>query len=262
MPRLAVISDIHGNLPALEAVVREIQGDSFDGIACLGDIVGYGASPAECVDLIRKVASVCVAGNHDVEIPRVLKRGCDLPDPDWRKCPYQAGLVHAAKQLDSDAVQWLSELPFHSRIHGGIVAHGSLVEPEAFHYIRDKSTAAPTLNILRSRKTNLGFFGHTHCQNVFSDQTEALDWLDGKIVRIPSRVAAAVTVGSVGQPRGEEARNATWVAWDSDARIIEFRETSYDRTSAALAVLDAGLPIESAMALLTAGDLAKLGLLD
>ena len=251
MSKIAILSDIHANLPALKAVLRDVQQSGADQIVFLGDIVGYGASPAECVDWVRKLGGVCVMGNHDVEIRAVRNRGCSFRDPDWKKCGYQAGLAHAAKCLDASQADWLATLPFTLKIPGAFAAHGSLDEPEAFDYIESTESAEPTLQMLRKEKTKVVFVGHTHVPAIFADSGESLDWLDETHVRIPPGLACAVTVGAVGQPRHESDLRAAWVMWDSDKNVVEFRKTDYHRLQAAKDIAAAGLPLESALRLLT-----------
>lgn len=256
MPTVAILSDIHANLPALETVLSEVRDSGADDIVFLGDIVGYGASPAECVDLVRKTGGACLMGNHDVEISKVRKRGCTFSDPDWKCLPYQAGLALAAQQLNTDQAQWLAALPYRLRLPGALAAHGSLNEPEAFNYIKGDESSMPTLEILRKERSKVGFFGHTHVQGVFCENAEALAWLDESRVVLPEGLPCAVTVGSVGQPHYE--LRATWVLWHSESRIVEFRKTPYDRLKAARAIAKAGLPMESSLALMNSAEVNAL----
>jgi predicted phosphodiesterase len=258
MARIAILSDIHGNLPALEAVLRDVNECGADRIVFLGDIVGYGASPAECVDLVLQHGGCCVMGNHDVEIRQVRRRGFSFRDPDWKSCGYQAGLAHAGKCLDAAQAEWLAALPYRLRIPGAVVAHASLHEPEAFDYIRDAETAAPTLAILRKEQCKVGFFGHTHETGIFAVDPGKLEWLDAAQVRIPPGMACAVTVGAVGQPRHETDRRASWVLWDPVKGVVDFRKTDYDRFKAVRDIIDAGLPLESGLRLLTSEELEHL----
>ena len=258
MPTVAILSDIHANLPAFEAVLRDVEECGADRIVFLGDIVGYGAWPAECVDLVRQHGGCCVMGNHDVEIRNVRRNGCSFRDPDWKSCGYQAGLAHAARCLDAAQADWLAALPYRLKIPGAVGAHASLVEPEAFDYIQDAATAAPTLAVLRKERVKVGFFGHTHVADIFTDEIDAMERLDAARVRIPPRISCAVTVGSVGQPRHETDRRATWVLWDPDEGVVDCRRTDYDRFQAVHGIIDAGLPIESALRLLTDEELAFL----
>jgi predicted phosphodiesterase len=258
MPTVAILSDVHANLPALEAVLKDVKDSEAETIVFLGDIVGYGASPAECIKLVRELGGVCVMGNHDVEIQGVRKRGCTFRDPDWKQCPYQAGLAHSAKCLDADQARWLAALPYRLKVPGAIAAHGSLDEPEAFNYITGAKSAGPTLEILRKEKSKVGFFGHTHVPGIFAEDTDALEWLDEERVRIPAGIACAVTVGAVGRPRHATDRRAAWVLWDSEAGVVEFKKTDYNRLQAAHDIVLAVLPMESALELLTAVEVAEL----
>ena len=251
MSKIAILSDIHANLPAFEAVLRDVQSSGAESIVFLGDTVGYGASPAKCVDLVRNLGGKCVMGNHDVEIGNVRRRGCTFRDPDWKQCGYQAGLAHAARCLDADQAAWLAALPYSMRIPGAIVAHGTLDEPEAFNYIDQEGYAEATLRILRRDKLKVGFVGHTHEQRVFAEDDTALEWIDEACVRIPAGMACVVNAGSVGQPRNEAEQRATWTLWDPAANMVEFRKVDYNRLKAAQDIAMAKLPLESALRLLT-----------
>ena len=251
MSKIAILSDIHSNLPAFKAVLRDVQASGAGRIVILGDIVGYGAAPAECVDLVRKLGGVCVMGNHEVAVQAVRKRGGSVLDPDWKQNGYLAGLVHSARCLDAGQASWLAALPFSMKIPGAIVAHASLDEPEAFNYIQDADSARPTLEILRAEKFKVGFFGHTHVQEFFADPEGDVQWLDDSRFRIPNDMACVVMVGAVGQPRHETDRSAAWVLWDSETNVVEFRKSPYNRLDAAQAIAKAGLPMESALRLLS-----------
>jgi hypothetical protein len=259
MGKIAILSDIHSNLPALTAVLRDVQASGAERIAFLGDIVGYGASPAECVAWVRKLGGVCVMGNHEESMGMVLCRGranlgAALPADD-----YIAGLVHSAKSLSDDQGQWAAGLPYELSIPGARIAHASLDTPAAWHYISDDESAEPTLEILRQEESRVGFFGHTHEQGIFADVFDALEWSDATRVCIPAGMACAVTVGSVGQPRHETDRRACWVLWDPTTRVVEFRKTEYKRLEAAQQIAKVGLPMASALRLLTDPERAFLG---
>ncbi|WP_193211156.1 metallophosphoesterase family protein [Luteolibacter marinus] len=258
MGKIAILSDIHGNLPAFQSVLREVEESGAGSIVFLGDIVGYGASPAECVELVRQHGGSCVMGNHHEEIRAVRRRGCTFRDPDWRANGYLAGLAQAARALDAVQAEWLAERPYVMKIPDAVVAHAILKDPEGFEYIEDDETAVPTLALLRKEKNQVGFFGHTHVADLFPGDHQALEWLAETPVRIPPGVACAVTVGAVGQPRHPTDRRAGWVLWDPEEGVVEFRRTDYDRLQAAHDILDAGLPLESGLRLLTESELAVL----
>jgi predicted phosphodiesterase len=251
MGKIAILSDVHSNLPALTAVLREVQSSGAERIVFLGDVVGYGASPAECVTWVRKLGGVCVMGNHEESMGMVLRRGRGNLESTLPPDDYLAGLVHSAKSLSDDQAQWAAGLPYELSIPGARIAHGSLDEPAAWHYISDDESAEPTLEILRQGDLRVGFFGHTHEQGIFADVFDALEWLDAARVCIPAGMACAVTVGSVGQPRHETDRRACWVLWDSATRVVEFRRTEFNRIEAAQQIAKAGLPMDAALRLLT-----------
>lgn len=259
MGKIAILSDIHSNLPALTPVLRDVQTSGAERIVFLGDIVGYGASPAECVEWVRKLGGGCVMGNHEEAMGLLLRRGRINLDRERPQDDYRAGIVHSAKSINDELAKWLAGLPYELSIPGARVSHASLDEPAAWNYISDTATAEPTLKILRrDRHSRLGFFGHTHVQGIFPDASASLEWLDKTRVRIPAGLACAVTVGAVGQPRHDTDRRAAWVLWDPAAGVVEFRKTDYNRIEAAQQIVKAGLPMESALRLLTVQELAFL----
>lgn len=142
---------------------------------------------------------------------------------------------------------------------GSIVAHADLASPESFAYIQDDRSALASLDILRKNARKVGFLGHTHVQEVFSDPAGELEWLGDHQFRVPAGLACVVMVGAVGQPRHEADRRACWVMWDSDEIIVEFRKTDYDRLAAAKSITDVGLPQESALRLLKDEEIEGFG---
>lgn len=250
MPKIAILSDIHANLPAFKAVLKEVLASGAEHIAVLGDIVGYGASPSECVDLCQKLRVSAVIGNHDLEMRQYLN-GRRPKEPNWKKSDFLSGLVHAADSLSSDQIEWLAALPYAKLIKGAVIAHASLDNPECFHYINSYEHAVPTLKLLTEQKYQVGFFGHTHEQEVFSHPKTQLSWENETTFTIPAGHPCVVMVGSVGQPRDEDDRRASWVLWDSDSRRVELRKTEFNRIKAAQDIARAGLPIDSAFRLIS-----------
>jgi len=249
MPKIAILSDIHSNLPAFKAVLKEVQASGATQIAVLGDIVGYGASPAECVELCRKLGATAVMGNHDVDMQQYLK-GRRPTEPNWKKSGFTAGLVHSAASLNAEQTAWLAALPYARLIQGAAIAHANLHDPECFEYIESYDSAAPTLKILAAQTYKVGFFGHTHKQEVFHHPKTKLTWGNETTFTIPVGQPCVVMVGSVGQPRSEDDRRACWVLWDPKTRLVELRKTEYNRVKAAQDIAKAGLPLESALRLI------------
>jgi diadenosine tetraphosphatase ApaH/serine/threonine PP2A family protein phosphatase len=139
------------------------------------------------------------------------------------------------------------------KIPGGIMAHASLDDPGAWNYIESREAAWPTLLALRELTERIGFFGHTHQQELFPDPdaAEGPEQLDALRWRLPEGLACAVTVGSVGQSRIAKDQRAAWTLWDPRERIVEFRRTEYDNLAAARGILAARLLRDSALSILS-----------
>ena len=250
MESIALITDIHANLPAFKNVLRDVQESGVTEIVFLGDIVGYGGSPAECVHLVRALGGKCVMGNHDFEMGKYRKHRYLTGDSVRNEDGYIAGLILAARTLPEQDADWLAKLPYTDTIKEAHVAHGSLDDPEAFDYILGVKSAKNTLAILAKKKHKIGFFGHTHRPGVFSEDDVQLEWINETTVRIPEGLACAVTVGSCGKPRTPDDLRACWALWKPVERVVEFKRTEYSRLHAAKDIAKAGLPLESAARLL------------
>jgi diadenosine tetraphosphatase ApaH/serine/threonine PP2A family protein phosphatase len=254
MPPIAILSDIHSNLIALQAVLREVKDSGATRIVFLGDIVGYGSHPAECVEWVRRLGGECVMGNHDVALKTYRRPGFLPAQPNWRDDDFAAGLMHSAKALDEGQAAWMAQLPYWMQIPGGVAAHASLDDLSLFNYIEDAGSAAPTLALLEKCPEPVGFFGHTHLQEVYPNAAEGVEWMGEQRFRIKKGMPCVVMVGSVGQNRHESDRRACWALWHPDTRIVEFRQVEYDRKEAARKILEAGLPKNGALRLLAKGE--------
>jgi diadenosine tetraphosphatase ApaH/serine/threonine PP2A family protein phosphatase len=238
MPKTALISDIHANIDALEAVLTAIDQQGIKEILCLGDIVGYGAAPAECVKLVRERCSVTLMGNHDeylVKNPDKFVLSRRIRDP----------LVLAKETVPKSDVKWLSKLPFTAEVHGFTIVHASLHHPESFNYLIDRLDA---LQHFAEQKTPLCFVGHTHSPVV----TQSLP--DEDVRTVPLRDSDnlldrtqhyAINVGSVGQPRDGNPR-AAYGIYNPEDHSFTLRRVSYDIQKAADRIRKAGLPEENA----------------
>lgn len=249
--RIAILSDIHGNLPALTAVLAEVDAIGVDDVVFGGDTVGYGAKPAECLALVRDRGGKSVLGNHDLYTLQVRPNPGMVPPGARQTNPVWAGVAHAADALDDEAVAWLGSLPQALDLPLAILAHAALHQPDDWPYLHTLRDAGPTLKNLRRNDLGVGFFGHTHRQDIFADTGAAAmpEYLESGRILLPEKAVCAVLVGSVGQPRDLD-RRAAWAIWDTDERIVEFRRTAYDAFRAAVDIIAAGLPIHSAERLL------------
>lgn len=252
MPRIAILSDIHANLPALTAVLEEIRKEGITEIYFGGDTVGYAAKADECVSVVRQHGGRSVLGNHDYYTNAVIANEDNIPANGWAHNPVWAGVVHAARTLSEENARWLADLPGFLKIPGGILSHAALHFSEQWPYLHTSGDAAPTLDILEKQGYGIGFFGHTHQQTHFSHRSKngiVAKRVDYSKILLPEGAVCAVMVGSVGQPRDLDER-AAWVTWDTDSRIVEFRRTAYSALEAARQILEARLPEMSAMRLL------------
>jgi predicted phosphodiesterase len=231
-----ILSDIHSNFEALEAVVADAAGE-YDRVVCLGDLAGYGASPNEVIDWMRAHSVATVRGNHD--------RAC-LGDEviEWFNPVAQAAARWTMATLTEENRSWLQSLPQGPlEVDGFRILHGSpLDEDEYLLQVADVEPMASTLGV------GVSFFGHTHVQGGF-----LVD--HGRIRRLPrvasgaqalpveldADVAYLVNPGSVGQPRDGDWR-AAYAIYDAPERRLQYRRSAYDVDLAQTRIRGAGLP--------------------
>jgi len=218
--RVGLISDIHANLPALEAVLESMP-DDLDALVCAGDIVGYSAWPAACVDRIRQTCDVVVQGNHDRDVQNPESYANEMA---------RAGLEHAQAQLTDEQLSWLAELPpsthaFDDRL---FVVHS---HPENVDRYVSKGMF-PSVSTYMSNETQVLALGHTHKQAAVN-------------MAKFSRHGWVVNPGSVGQPRDGNPM-AAYAVVDLDGPLVEFHRTEYPIEEVKQAHEAVGLPGESA----------------
>lgn len=246
--RLGLVADIHANTAALAAVLDALKAAGVDAVVCLGDIVGYHAEPAECIDRVRAAASATIAGNHDVAaVAREL--------PTSVNPQALAALLWTRENLDPARLAWLAALP--RRIDdpaGWSAVHGSFVSPDPSNgYVVGTSLRDNLEAIAAGGPPRVAFCGHTHLP--------MCGWLEGQIVhsspllravRWPAHARAVlINPGSVGQPRDHDPRAAAAIVDLERSEVTPIRcEYALDRTIAA--VRRAGLP-ESLVERLRAG---------
>jgi predicted phosphodiesterase len=219
----ALISDIHSNLEALQEVLQDIRSQNIDEIFCLGDIVGYGPNPRECIDLIMK-CQVCILGNHD--------QGA-LFDPEGFNSGAERAIFWTRQQLESplgspeqNAKRWdfLGELPRNFRENGFLFVHGSARNPlNEYVFPEDIYNQRKMENIFALIKQYC-FQGHTHVPGVF---TQSLNFFSPDEINYQYRLTnekVMINVGSVGQPRDGDSR-ACYVVLEDD--LVRFRRIEY-----------------------------------
>ena len=234
--RLAVFADIHANLEALQAVAADFNDQQIDRYICLGDLIGYGANPNECIELVRSLPNVIVLlGNHDAAAT-------------WGTTPF--GMSKAAQQVIFWSMEILTEknLSFiktleATRVMGDMIfSHANPYNPKAWRYVNSRKYAARTFSKTRER---LVFIGHTHRpmvitrKNFFQMSFEDPD--PSTVYTVTAKKRQIYNCGSVGQPRDGQPL-ACYIIYDTRSKQLTYRRIAYDHQKTAAKILDAGLP--------------------
>jgi predicted phosphodiesterase len=229
--KYGIFGDIHGNLEALQAVVEKMKNQGVEKFICVGDIVGYGANPVECVNLVRELNSTVVAGNHD--FATIEKLNIDFFNSYAREA-----VVWTRKQISQEHTDFLAGLNLVEKIEKEMtVVHGSLNFPEMFDYIQTSYDAHLSL---QSLDTQICFLGHSHVPVSFF-QKKTVSYSMESEFKLEEGQSALVNVGSVGQPRDENPE-ACFAVYDSEEKLILVMRTPYDIDLAGRKILEAGLP--------------------
>jgi histidinol-phosphate aminotransferase len=215
--RFAVLSDIHGNLEALKAVLARLG--PRDGLLCLGDTVGYGPNPNECVTLVAGRANATVLGNHDVGA--VDGHGLAYFNPSAR-----AAIDWTQTVLDAQSVAWLDAQSYEIRTPEYLLVHGAPVD--YFTYILDMTAAA---RAFAATDAPLVFVGHTHVAEYYALAPDGsmihAHRQNGGSIALEPGTRYIVNVGSVGQPRDHNP-DASFVFYDPRARCVEWERVPYE----------------------------------
>lgn len=231
--RYAILGDIHANIDALETVLTAVDTDQIDQIYSLGDIVGYGAEPVKCLDIVRERSILTIAGNHDwAAIERI--------SIDFFNAYAKASAMWTRDQLNDDQKHWLSELPLYRTNDDFAIAHGTFHQPEAFNYIQTVFDAQLSFEALTQLGSHVGFLGHSHVPVGFFN-TEPITYTLDLEIPIDEDTATIVNAGSVGQPRDENALTG-YAIFDTEASQVTIKRMEYDIDRAAARIREAGLP--------------------
>jgi len=239
--KYAVISDIHGNLEALEATIEAISAEKVDRLLCLGDIVGYGANPVECIAIIKDLSPVTVCGNHDAACRNTL-------DLDYFTERAAEALIWTRNRLSQEDINYLKSLKLGYKNDDLILTHGTLYEPEEFHYMVSPYEADLSF---KQMKTKICFVGHTHLPGVFILKSDKIQRLRDNKVNLLSCDKVIVNTGSVGQPRDRDPR-VSYAIYDMNSKEVEIKRVAYDVRKAQRKILNAHLPASLAERLIRA----------
>jgi len=236
--RFAILGDIHSNLEALNAVLEDLEKLKIDKVFCVGDVVGYGADPAECIKTAEERFDLTVAGNHDMAVIDRLNLG-------WFKDAAAKAIVWTKDILPMSEKEYLNDLPLIDVYEDIIFVHGSLSQPEEFYYLANKTQIMRNFDFQEDKK--ICFIGHSHKPFIvlFDDVIGDSFFCASQQVHIEKHKRYLVDVGSVGQPRDGDSR-ASYVLYDKNEGLIEIKRVDYDIDKASAGILSAGLPSEFA----------------
>jgi diadenosine tetraphosphatase ApaH/serine/threonine PP2A family protein phosphatase len=232
--RYAIIADIHSNLEAFTAVLGDIERKGgVDEIWCLGDIVGYGPDPHQCIESLRRCKHICVAGNHDwAAIGKV--------DTSYFNPMAATACQWTAKQLSPEDIEYLESLPLTIEKNGFTLVHGSPMEP-IWEYVISTSIAAKNFAYFRSP---FCLVGHSHVPAVYKEMKglcRAVPF-SPSIGMVLGEERMIINPGGVGQPRDGDPR-ASYAIYDSDSRVLRLYRLPYDIGATQDKMMQAGLPI-------------------
>ena len=235
--RFLILSDIHANLTALDAVLAAAKG-RWDQALSLGDLVGYGPDPNEVIDKVRPIVAACIRGNHD-------KAGCGIDNAEDFNPVAKRAAEWTHQQLRPENLEYLRELPKGPQISNGLaLIHGALRDEDEYVF-----APAQALDGLLGSPTSISFYGHTHFQGGFSFRNNQLEVIHLKpapgssftALRIEKDSRYLLNPGSIGQPRDGDPRAGFAVA-DLDHGVVEFWRVPYDVEPVQVRMMKAGLP--------------------
>jgi predicted phosphodiesterase len=234
--RYLIVTDLHANLEALEAVLDQARG-RYDRAVCCGDLIGYGADPNPVVEWVRANCAVTVRGNHD-------KACTGLDDLEWFNPVAKQAALWTQAALTRENAEWARELPKGPLpVDGFQLVHGAPFDED--EYVVQAGEAGQAFEYLESR---VAFFGHTHLQGGFIWNRSRVETIprtsprtDRQTMEIDADCAYLINPGSVGQPRDGD-RRAAYCVYDTDAGMVTYFRVEYDIAGAQRKIRAAGLP--------------------
>jgi len=233
--RYAIISDIHSNLEALQATLKKIEIENVDKILCLGDIVGYGPNPNECLDLVQEHCEIIITGNHDF--------ACIENNELMYFNKYATAAIEwTLTVLSKDRLQYLAELPLDERVDNIYLVHSNAYDPRSWDYILSLDEAIYNFSRFVEK---ICFIGHSHHPIIYTEYTEddtlKYDLKTDTTILIENDKRYIINVGSVGQPRDGNPDSAFGI-FDTSDLTYELIRVRYNITSTFQKMISAGLP--------------------
>ena len=235
--RIGILGDVHSNLEALTAAVDRLREQRIDHWVQVGDIVGYGADPIACIELVRALGCTVCLGNHDAAVVGYMPT-------DYFNQYARAAIDWTRSALRQPDLDYLRGLPLKVEHAEYTVVHGSLHLPAQFGYVFSPVEAAESL---AEQRTRVAFVGHSHVPAAYMQRVGGtVHELDVVFesefeTRIDGYARVLLNVGSVGQPRDEDAR-AAYAIYDTEAGVVQVSRVDYDIPAAQAKIREAGLP--------------------
>jgi diadenosine tetraphosphatase ApaH/serine/threonine PP2A family protein phosphatase len=228
----AILSDVHGNLEALQAVLEDVRSAGADEIWSLGDVVGYGPDPEACVEILYSEAAVNLMGNHDAAV-------AGLTSEENFNISARLAVVWTRSAVSETTMKILGALPYTTRREGVFLVHASPRSPEEWHYIMGLRDAEEAFEEFGEE---VCFVGHTHAPFIAAlPEGDRVRLLGGSRTPFLRDSRYIVNVGSVGQPRDGDPR-ASYALLDGAAGLVEIRRVAYPVETTQAKMRKAGLP--------------------
>lgn len=228
--RIALFGDIHANLEALEAVLKDAMEQGVSEYVCMGDIVGYNADPSACLEIVRAMDCPTVKGNHDEDASG--SHSLESMNP-----VAAAALEWTRQQLTDEQRQWLARLRMVRQVSDFTVVHSTLDQPANWNYVTNRFDAMSNFSY---QFTQVCFHGHTHVPRVYM-KADKVQEVFTDAVAIEDGAKYFINVGSVGQPRDGDWR-ACYAIYDLNHQMVVLRRVEYDIAETQRKILAAGLP--------------------
>lgn len=237
-----IFGDIHSNFDALSAALKDMKSEGVEAYGCIGDIVGYAAEPAICIETLQGLNCQISAGNHDYGVANKIPISKFNPDA------YEAILWTRDSLFEADK-EFLGNLPLVIKNDFFVLVHGTLHNPIMFNYMTRLDDAERSFEILDNR---LCFIGHTHVPVAFLYKNRDVSYTIEKEVDLREWEKVIINTGSIGQPRDRDSR-ASYVLFDTEKERISFRRIDYNVENTVKKIYKADLPRRNGDRLLFAG---------
>lgn len=232
--KIGIFSDVHGNVDSLQAVLDAMAQEGVTRFWCLGDIVGYGANPNECVARVREVAEVVVLGNHDA--------ACVGAEDIAHFNQYaRDAVLWTQRQLLPEHRDWLKRLPLTESVERMLLVHASPFEPSNWHYVHTRMQVGEMRGGFNATQARCAFVGHSHQAMILVKKGDEFFRFLGEHLRLEDGSRYLVNVGSTGQPRDGNPK-AAYALYDTEADTITLVRAAYDIAAAQRKIREAGLP--------------------